>query len=321
MADVFFFGLTMAVLVVLFIVWKTFIVVPMRENVIKERLGKFAGVLKPGFHFMIPFVDRAAYRHETREQAIDIPPQTCITRDNIQVEVDGIVYLKVMNAKDASYGIGDYRAASINLAQTTMRSEIGKLTLDGTFSEREMVNDSIVREIDKASNPWGIKMTRYEIMNIAPSQHIIDTMEKQMEAERFKRAEITMSTGQKEYQINVSEGERQEAINLSEGDRQKCINEAEGRASEITALAEASAEGIRMISEAINKPGGHIAVRTRLVEQFIQEFGNVLEKAQVSVVPSQLAQMQGFFSGIGEVSRSVASPQVAAVNLARGPKA
>ncbi len=302
MGDVFFFVFTVISLLLLLFVWKTFVVVPMRENIIKERLGKFAGNLEPGFHFMIPFVDRIAYRHEKREQIIDIPAQSCITGDNIQVEVDGVVYLKVLDARKASYGIGDYRAATINLAQTTMRSEIGKLDLDDTFSEREKINEAIVKEIDKASNPWGIKMARYEIMNITPSRRVIDTMEKQMEAEREKRAEITLSTGYRESKINISTGERQEAVNLSEGEKQKRINEAEGRAAEIRLLAEASAEGVRRIAEAINKPGGRLAVRTQLVEQFIDQLGDILRDAQVSVVPTGLANLKGFFRGLAEVS-------------------
>ncbi|MFH1807872.1 MAG: SPFH domain-containing protein [Pseudomonadota bacterium] len=305
MGETLFFVLTISCLVLMLFIWKTFVIVPMRENVVKERLGKYAGTLSPGFHFMVPFIDRAAYRNEMREQVIDIPAQSCITRDNIQVDVDGIVYLKVMNAHKASYGIGDYRAATINLAQTTMRSEIGKLDLEDTFSERDKVNESIVREIDKASEPWGIKMIRYEIMNINPSKRVIDTMEKQMEAERNKRAEITLSTGQKESKIAISEGERQEAVNLSEGEKQRRINVASGRAEEIRLLAEATSEGIRIVSEAIHAPGGRLAVRTQLVEQYIDEFGRIMEAARVSVVPTRLAEMQGFFRGLGEVASSV----------------
>lgn len=319
-----FFVFTLVVLAALFVVWKTFIVVPMRENVIKERLGKYVGSLKPGFHFMVPFVDRAAYRHEMREQVIDIPPQSCITRDNIQVEVDGIVYLKVVDARKASYGIGDFRAATVNLAQTTMRSEIGKLDLDDTFSERDKINEAIVREIDKASDPWGIKMTRYEIMNINPSRRVIDTMEKQMEAEREKRAEITRSTGEKEATIAISEGQRQEAVNLSEGARQRRINEAEGQAQEIRTLAEASAEGVRLIAAAINKPGGRLAVRTRLIEQFVDQLGSILNAADVSVVPTGLANLKGFFRGLSEVSDGVDAngPATGLANLPpRSPKA
>jgi regulator of protease activity HflC (stomatin/prohibitin superfamily) len=297
----FAFLATLGALGAVFFVTRTFIVVNNRENVVKERLGKFAGVLEPGFHFMVPLLDRAAYRQEMREQAIDVPPQMCITKDNIQVEVDGIVYLKVEDAKDASYNISDYRLAAINLAQTTMRSEIGKLNLDETFSERDKMNEAIVREIDKASAPWGIKVMRYEIKNIAPSPRVIETMEKQMEAERQKRAQITISTGQKEAKIAISEGERVEAVNLSEGEKSKRINEAEGRAKEIRLLAEATAEGLALVAKAIRSPGGEQAVKMQLAEQYLNELGRILEGANVKVVPQQLAQVKAFFEGMNQV--------------------
>lgn len=296
------FFLTAAFLMILFIVVKTVIFVPERENIIKERLGKYRGTLKPGLHFLVPFVDRPAFKQEMREQVIDVPPQACITRDNIQVEVDGIVYLKVVDPYKASYGIGNYRAASINLAQTTMRSEIGKITLDETFSERDEINNNIVREIDKASDPWGIKMIRYEIMNITPSRRVIETMEQQMEAERQKRAEITLSRGDKEAKINVSEGLRQKAINLSEGEKQKRIFEAEGRAQEIRLLAEATSQGIQEVASAIQEPGGREAVEMQLVEQFVDEMGEIIDEAEISVVPEGLANIKGFFQGVAETS-------------------
>jgi regulator of protease activity HflC (stomatin/prohibitin superfamily) len=295
---------TIMVLVILFILAKMFKVIHMREAAVKESVGRFSGVLDPGFHFLVPFIDRLAYRHEMREQVIDVPPQVCITRDNVQVEVDGIVYFKVMDPAKASYGIGDYRVASITLAQTTMRSEIGKLNLDHTFSERETINENIVRMIDHASEPWGVKMIRYEIRNINPSKKMIDTMEKQMEAERQKRAEITLALGNKESRINLSEGERQEAINLSEGEKQKRINEANGRAKEIELLANASAQGIRRVASAIQKPGGMQAIRMRIVESFIDQFGRLLQTCNVSVVPAQLATLRGFFEGMGKITAS-----------------
>jgi len=282
-----------------------FRVVPMREACIKERLGSYSGTLPPGFHFLIPFVDRIAYRHEMREQVMDVPPQVCITRDNVQVEVDGIVYLKVMDPVKASYGISDYRMASVSLAQTTMRSEIGKLALDDTFSERERVNENIVREIDKASEPWGVKMIRYEIKNINPSKHMLDTMEKQMEAERQKRAEITMAQGQKESRINLSTGERQQAINLSEGEKQKRINEALGKAKEIEILAEASARGIARIAAAIRKPGGKQAIKMRVLEQYIDEIGQIIRNSNISVVPQQVGRVKAFFEGVGAVTQGM----------------
>jgi regulator of protease activity HflC (stomatin/prohibitin superfamily) len=299
------FIFTLIALGAIVFVMKTFIIVTERENVIKERFGKFAGNLKPGFHFMMPIVDKAAYRHDVREQPIDVPPQSCITRDNIQVEVDGILYLKVVDAYKASYGIGNYQAAAINLAQTMMRSEIGRLTLDETFSERDEMNHSIVREVDKASDAWGIKVMRYEIMNISPSRRVIDTMEKQMEAERQKRASITVSQGEKEAKIAVSEGERSRAVNLSEGEKMRRINEATGRAEEIRLLAEASARGTELVAAAIEEPGGRVAVKMQLVDQYVDELGRVLESANVTVVPEGLAQMKGFFEGVSQVASTV----------------
>ncbi len=302
--------ITILILVIIFILWKMFIIVPQNENAVKERLGKYMSVLKPGFHFLIPFLDKIAYKHEMREQVLDIPPQTCITSDNIQVEVDGIVYLRVDDPYKASYGIGNYRLASINLAQTTMRSEIGKLILDNTFSERDAINHNIVKEIDKASDPWGIKMLRYEIKNISPSSRVIDTMEKQMEAERQKRAEITLANGEKEARINHSEGEKQEAINISEGEKQRRINEAEGRASEISLIAHATANGTKRIAQAISKPGGDEAVKMQIVQQYIEELGKILKLSNIAVVPAQLANIKGFFEGVGEVSSSLSSKKI-----------
>ncbi|WDD98411.1 SPFH domain-containing protein [Thalassomonas actiniarum] len=289
----------------LFILLKLVLIVPMREVCVIERLGKFRAVLQPGLHFLIPFIDRVAYRHEIREQVLDIPAQSCISRDNIQIDVDGLVYIQVMDGAKASYGIEDYRRASINLAQTTMRSEVGKLKLSQTFSERDTLNETIVREIDKASDPWGIKVLRYEVKNITPSENVIHTLEKQMEAERQKRAEITLAQAEKESTINLSEGERQEAINLSEGDKQKQINEANGRAKEIGILAEATAQGIHMIAAAAEQPGGDQAIKMRLMEQFIQQAGAILNTADVSVVPAELAKVEGFFAGVGEVTNTM----------------
>lgn len=293
-------ALTIFVLVAGFILWKLAIIVPMRQACVLERFGNFRRVLEPGFHVIVPFLDKVAYRHEIREQVLDIPPQSCITRDNIQVTVDGLVYLKVMDAKRASYGIGDYQLASVSLAQTTMRSEIGKLTLGDTFSERDKLNDAIVREIDKASDPWGVKVLRYEIRNITPSLQVVQTLEKQMEAEREKRADITLATAAKESKILISEGYRQEAINISEGEKTKRINEAKGRASEIEILAEASAEGLQKVAEAIKKPGGDYAVKMRLVEDFVGRTGEVLKGADVSVLPADLAHLKGILTALNQ---------------------
>ena len=297
--------ITIVVLFIFLIIYKLLLVVPMREVAVIERLGKFRAVLQPGFHFLIPFFDRVAYAHDTREQVLDVPPQSCISKDNIQIEVDGLVYIKVMDGHKASYGIEDYRIASVNLAQTTMRSEIGKLNLSQTFSEREALNESIVREIDVASNPWGIKVLRYEIKNITPSEQVVHTLEKQMEAERNKRAEITLATADKEARINLSEGQRQEAINISEGEKLKRINEAKGKAQEIAIIAGAKAEGMSRITEAINKSGGLDAMNMQLMEQFIGEMGGILETADVSIVPTEIAKLEGFFEGMEQVTKTV----------------
>ncbi|HET8865087.1 MAG TPA: stomatin-like protein [Gracilimonas sp.] len=295
---------TLLVIIVLsyFVLTRLFQIVEFREEVIQERLGKYKKTLKPGFHFLIPFVDRPAYSQEMREQVLDVPSQTCITKDNIEVSVDGLVYLKVMNSHKASYGISNYQAAAVNLAQTTMRSEIGKMTLDDTFSEREKMNENIVREIDKAADPWGIKVMRYELKNIRPSSEIVDTMERQMEAERAKRAEITNSEGHRQARIYESEGEQQSQVLISEANRQKRINEAKGRAKEIELIATATATGIRRVAEAIERPGGDIAVKTKLVEQYIKQFGNIIKKSNVSVLPTETANLKTFFEGVGTIS-------------------
>ncbi|MFB0980586.1 MAG: SPFH domain-containing protein [Alteromonadaceae bacterium] len=297
--------LTFIFLGLLFIVVKLVLIVPMKEVCIIERLGKFRAIMRPGLHFLIPFIDRVAYRHETREQVLDIPSQSCISRDNIQIEVDGLVYIQVMDGAKASYGIEDYRRACVNLAQTTMRSEIGKLKLGQTFSERDTLNETIVREIDKASDPWGIKMLRYEVRNITPSANVIHTLEKQMEAERRKRAEITLAEADKESTINLSEGERQEAINISEGDKQRQINEAHGFAKEIEILTQATAEGMNMIAKASMTPGGDKAIKMRLLEQFIKQTGSILKTADVSIMPAEMAKLEGFFEGMDKVTQTV----------------
>lgn len=306
----FWTSILITLVVLYFILTRLFIIVEMREEVIQERLGKFKKNLKPGFHFLVPFVDRPAYRREMREQVLDVPSQTCITKDNIEVAVDGLVYIKVMDAHKASYGINNYQAAAINLAQTTMRSEVGKITLDDTFSEREAMNENIVREIDKAAVPWGIKVLRYEIKNIRPSNEIVDTMEKQMEAEREKRAEITHSEGFRQARINESEGEQKSQVLVSEGARQRRINEAKGKAKEIELIANATANGIQRIAEAMQKPGGELAVRTKLVEQYIEQFGSILRNSNVSVLPTETANLKTFFEGVSKVSDHTKSKEI-----------
>ena len=297
--------LTFGLLMMGFIVYKLILIVPMREACVIERLGKFKQVMNPGLHILIPFVDRVAYRHETREQCLEIQHQSCISSDNIQIEVDGLLYIKMMDAYKASYGIENFLFAAQNLAQTTVRSEVGKLSLSETFSERERLNETIVKEIDRASEPWGIKVMRYEVMNITPSSNVIDVLEKQMEAERQKRAEITLANAARDSTINLSQGERQEAINISEGQRQKRINEAGGRAQEISILAAATAEGMKAIADAIEKPGGEQAMNVRLVQSYIDQVADLFKQADVSIVPAELEKMQGFFEGIETVSKTV----------------
>ena len=296
---------TILMLIVAFIAYNLILIVPMRELCVIERLGKFRSTLEPGLHFLIPFVDRVAYRHETRELCINIPHQSCISRDNIQIDVDALLYIKVMDAYKASYGIEDYLIAAINLAQTTVRSEVGKLRLSQTFSERDALNETIVREIDSASEPWGIKVMRYEVMNITPSSNVIDVLEKQMEAERQKRAEITLANAERDSTINLSEGERQEAINLSEGERQKRINEANGRAQEISILATATANGMTAIARAIKQPGGYQAMNVRLVESYIDQVDSLYARSDVSIVPSELANIEGMFEGFDRVATTI----------------
>ena len=288
-------GIVVLVIVTLF---KTARIVPQKTAFIIERLGKYATTLDAGFHILVPFLDRVAYKHSLKEVAVDVPAQTCITKDNIAVEVDGVLYMQVMDAKKASYGIEDYLFASSQLAQTTMRSEIGKLELDRTFEEREAINGAIISAVDKASDPWGVKITRYEIKNITPPQSVKDALEKQMRAEREKRAAIAESEGQRQAKINVAEGEKQQAIALSEGEKQKRINEAEGRAKEIELVAVATAEGIRKIAEAINEPGGKDAVNLRVAEQYIKEFGNLAKENNTVIIPSTLSDVAGMVGAV-----------------------
>lgn len=268
-------------------------IVPQRSAIIVERLGKYRATFTAGFQILIPFIDKVRYRHTLKEQAIDVAPQICITKDNIAVEVDGILYLQVLDAQKASYGIDNYRFASMQLAQTTMRSVIGKLELDKTFEERETINASIVEAVDKASEPWGVKVTRYEVKNISPPQSIRDAMEKQMRAEREKRAIIAESEGTKQAKINVAEGDKQEFILKSEGEKQRRINEAAGRASEIEQVASATANGLRAISKAISEENGLNAVNLRIAEQYLVAFGNLAKTNNTMILPSDLSNIAG----------------------------
>jgi len=268
-------------------------IVPQRTAIIVERLGKYRATFSAGFQLLIPFIDKVRYRHTLKEQAIDVPSQVCITRDNISVEVDGILYLQVLDPQKASYGIDNYRFASIQIAQTTMRSIIGKLELDRTFEERETINVSIVGAVDKASEPWGVKVTRYEVKNIIPPQSIKDAMEKQMRAEREKRAIIAESEGAKQAKINVAEGDKQALIKNSEGEMQKRINEAAGRASEIEQIAKATANGLRAISLAISEENGLNAVNLRVAEQYLNGFSNLAKTNNTIILPTNLTDVAG----------------------------
>lgn len=275
---------------------KTVTIVSQRSIFIVERLGKYNSKLDAGLHLLIPFIDRVAYKHTMKEQAIDVASQTCITQDNISVEVDGVLYLQIMDPQKASYGIDDYRYASIQMAQTTMRSIIGTLELDKTFEERETINSRVVDALDKASDPWGIKVTRYEVKNIAPPQTIHDAMEKHMRSEREKRASIAESEGDRQARINRADGEKQELISRSEGEKQKRINEAEGRASEIQRIAEASAIGIQEVAKSVSREGGKEAVNLRVAEQYITEFGNLAQQNNSMIVPSNLTDVSTMVS-------------------------
>lgn len=289
------------VAVVIYVLLKTAKVVPQKEAWLVERLGKYHSTLTAGLHILFPFIDRVAYKQDLKEHAIDVPPQQCVTRDNITVEVDGLLYLQVIDPIKASYGISNYLFACVQLAQTTLRSEIGKLDLDRTFEERAAINAAICSELDKASDPWGVKVTRYEIKTIKPPLSVLDAMEKQMRAEREKRAQIAESEGERQAKINRADGERCEAISLSEGEKQRRINEAEGKAEEIRLVADATAKGIATIAAAIRNEGGSEAVNLQLAEKYIAEFGKLAKECNTLVIPSNLADVAGFVKGASKV--------------------
>jgi regulator of protease activity HflC (stomatin/prohibitin superfamily) len=275
----------------IFLVVKTAVVVPQQNAFVVERLGRFHAVLDPGFHILLPFIDAIRYRHTLKEQAIDIPEQICITSDNVQVAVDGILYLKVLDAQRASYGIADYYYGISQLAQTALRSEIGKIDLDRTFEERTHINGMVVAELDKATGPWGVKCLRYEIKNITPPQDVLAAMEKQMRAEREKRAVILTSEGERDAAINSAEGKKQQVIKESEAARQRQINEAEGQAQAILGVASATAEGLRQVATAISQPGGPEAVQLRVAEQYVHEFGRLAKTNNTMILPANLSDV------------------------------
>jgi regulator of protease activity HflC (stomatin/prohibitin superfamily) len=286
-------------------------IVPQRSAYVLERFGKYNKTLLAGFHVIIPFMDKIAYRLTLKEQAIDVPAQICITKDNISVEVDGVLFLQVIDPAKASYGIDHYKFASTQLAQTTMRSIIGKMELDKTFEERDAMNGVIVAAVDKASDPWGVKVTRYEVKNITPPQSIKDAMEKQMRATREKRAVIAESEGTKQAQINRAEGEKSELISISEGEKQKRLNEADGRAGEIEKIAIATAEGIKQIANAIQSKGGMEAVNLRIAEQYISEFGKLAKTNNTMIIPSNLSDISGVVATASKVLEEVSKTKKA----------
>jgi regulator of protease activity HflC (stomatin/prohibitin superfamily) len=279
------------VFVAIIILFKTAVVVPQQNAYVIERLGKYSKTLNAGFHILIPFLERIAYRHNLKEQAVDIAEQICITKDNVQVGVDGVLYMQVLDPSRASYGIGNYMFAISQLAQTTLRSEIGKIDLDRTFEERGTINQNVVAELDKASDPWGVKVLRYEIKNINPPHDVLSAMEKQMRAEREKRAVILTSEGVRDQKINEAEGEKQRVIKESEAVKMQQINEAQGEAEAILAVATATAEGLRRVANAVVDQGGPEAMQLRIAEQYIGEFGKLAKTGNTFVVPANLGDL------------------------------
>jgi regulator of protease activity HflC (stomatin/prohibitin superfamily) len=302
-----FLTLGLVLLVVIALI-KTARIVPQRQAHVVERLGKYQKTIEAGFHILIPFIDRVAYKHSLKEIAMDVPPQFCITKDNIAIEIDGLLYMQVLDAKLASYGIDNYYFAASQLAQTTLRSEIGKLELDRTFEERDTINAQVIAALDKASEPWGLKITRYEIANIKPPQSVQDALEKQMRAERERRATIALSEGQREAQINVAEGQKQEVIKQSEAKKLSQINEAEGKAREIELLANATAQGITQIASAMQAPGGKDAVNLRIAEQYIIQFGNLAKETNTLILPQNLSDIGGVVAGLAKILDGAKTP-------------
>ena len=294
--DFFTVAILSLVLLAIVVVAKTATVVPQQSAYVVENLGRYSRTLRAGFHVLIPFVERIAYKHSLKEMALDIPEQICITRDNVQVGVDGVLYMQVLDAQRASYGIMDYVFAIAQLAQTTLRSEIGKIDLDRTFEERAAINAAVVEEVDKATDPWGVKVMRYEIKNINPPDDVLEAMEKQMRAEREKRAVILQSEGVRDAQINKAEGEKQRVIKESEAAREQQINEAQGEAQAILEVATATAEGLRRVADALSQPGGDAAMNLRVAEQYVSEFGRLAKTANTLVVPANLSEISSMLA-------------------------
>ena len=280
------------------ILFMTAKVVPQREEWIVQRLGKYNRTLDAGLKSLVPVIDQVAYKHTLKEQTFDVASQSCITKDNISVEIDGVLYMQVNDARAASYGVENYFIAISQLAQTTLRSEIGKIDLDRTFEERDTINARVVDAVDRAAEPWGVKILRYEIKDITPPASVRDALEKQMRAERERRAVVAESEGERQARINVSEGDRQETINLSEAEKLKQINEAEGRAQEIKLVAEATAAGIRDVASALTENGGREAVNLRIAEQWVSQFGQLAKTNNTMIVPAQLGDVATLVSTV-----------------------
>ena len=301
--DTTFIAFLVLAVVAIIVIIKIAVVVPQQNAYVAERLGKYSKTLNAGFHLLWPFVDKIAYKHTLKEQAVDIAEQICITKDNVQVGVDGVLYMQVLEPRRASYGIGNYMFAISQLAQTTLRSEIGKIDLDRTFEERGTINQNVVAELDKASDPWGVKVLRYEIKNINPPQDVLGAMEKQMRAEREKRAVILTSEGERDAKINQAEGEKQRVIKESEAAKQQQINEAEGEAQAILAVATATAEGLRRVANAVIDKGGAEAMQLRIAEQYIGEFGKLAKTGNTYVVPANLGDLTSMMALATDIAK------------------
>lgn len=284
-------------------IFRSIRIIPAKTVAVVERLGKYAHTLEAGFHLLVPFIDKVRYRHSMKEQAIDVPTQPCFTQDNVKIEVDGVLYFRVTDPNKASYGISDYRYATIQLAQTMMRSVIGKLEMDRTFEEREQINSSILKNIDQATDPWGVKITRYEIQNIRVPDNILQSMEMQLKAEREKRAVIARSLGEMESRINYSAGVMEEAVNRSEGAKERLINEAEGRAAEIRALAHATAESLSRVAHALETEGGDAALIMRISEQYIGELNKLARPGTKLMLPMDLTNINSVLETVNRMVR------------------
>ncbi|MDL1963113.1 MAG: paraslipin [Deltaproteobacteria bacterium] len=290
----------LAVIIIILLI-KTAVIVPQRSEYIIERLGKYSKSLSAGFHVLVPFLEKIAYKRSLKEEVLDIPSQDCITTDNVSVSIDGLLYLQVIDSKLSAYGIDDYRFAASQLAQTSLRSVIGRIELDRTFEERDSLNQQVVSAIDEAAQNWGIKVLRYEIKDITPPQTVMDAMEKQMKAEREKRASIATSEGDRQARINRAEGLKKEAIEVSEGEKQKRINEAEGQAKEIELVAQATAEGIKKVAESLSMAGGETAANLRVAEKYIAEFGNLAKENNTMIIPANMGDISSMVATVMSV--------------------